>query len=1717
MSPPRLAAVLLVALAALPAGSSAQDAAPRGAALPERPEATRLVEEVDSLVRAADWDRAVDALARAAERVGGGERDPVIPSGGRLSVGFGERLRRYPGLLPAEALERYRGRLDAILERAWKEAELLGAGGIQSLRAKIVRDHPEASSYRQALEEEIDAAVETGAWGRAKKLVEAWLEAAEGRWAKESVRAEDRARAAALLADLRALAGGGPAPAELPGGLRAPASPGAPYVPGNVSWELPSAERRFEDFVRGREREAGEGRVPIAFQPAVREDCAVFRHRGVLVAVELPRGAELWRTEIPADDETFDGARAPLVGETRVYDAARDRLYARSRADGRILWARRFEVGADGRTLRALPAAEPDRGGGEAPRLRYALSPPAFLDGDAPGRLVLAVATREEREVPTFLACLGPDGDAVWTTFLGSARSSAYLGLGDAGSAPASRDGTVYCVTNTGIAAALDAADGTILWLYEYPRLGPAAAREAVRSENRWHPNPILFAGSAVLVAPRDSAVLLALHARTGEPLWTCPRQGGSVLAGADERACYVYGSEALAIACSGEERGRVLWRTQLGRKPQGRRPSRALGRGLLSGGVLFVPAGDALYRISAEDGSILSRTLWGYGEGPGNLALAGRFLAVAGARGSWLLGNAAAAEEAFSRAAPSDPEALLRLAEFRLRRIEVAGALEALGRWERLGTPRPLPNSPRGKLQLDVAELARAIVEAGDASGEEAARLLRHRLRLEILPERRVAAAIELASRLEAEGDVAGALDSYGEALREAAPETEYCPRPPLSVSARAYVRAALRALRSRAPRAAFERFDRAAEAALGAARTKNSLPAYEEVLQLFPYTPAAEAAAVELALAQISRGNANAARNALADYLSESPSPAVGARLLLVELLQEAGRDEDARRLRDDLLQGHGGELVPQALGPRGSETVSEYLGRLGATGAAVRTRRTSDELRFPVGMTWRGPADLESVGRDFLDPAGETPKRLRDSFLVQSLEAIECLDLETGLPSWRIRLNLVPGFRFRDTGLGFRFPRSGGSLLRGRYVGEALVLYDDLNVFAVDTARGLVSWHVPAGGGPASARAPDGPVVPRLRERWLGVGISDEGVFAALAAGAGERSPTLRRLSLSGETVWTRELAYEPAARPIALAPGSVFVHAARPAATFVHDPETGEAVATIAWPEPIDKEPVEVPGARLLVSGAQRVHLLDLDARKVRWTFGRPGLGVELVSRDADAPEECLVLLRRAQKPPALVALALEDGRELWKYDAFGGERAYVFVARDGDEVFVLSGERGSPFEARWDLAAFRVSRDPAARAFEIASSWPSPLSLGTLLGSASRHRLHLATDAVLVSDPPASILLYDRALGVRKSALETPLSQFLVEKGDFSSDVRGGKLIILTAGGDCAFEARRTDAGALEDPEEAELVRSYLERPNDARTAAKLAHRLFRDGRIERAVELLDEVLASEDAASAGADEILRLEHLLQGFEEEAMKGEVPRILCRRLASAPSIDGELSEPWDVGSAVRLERPEHVRRMPGSSSHGRWEGEEDLSAVVYTAWDDAHFYVAMDVSDDILHPYDRDAENWRGDCLVIGIDPLGDGGYSQRGDDQLMTLALTLPRRGEKGRGEGEGEEEEGEGEEAKPEGLYSVKKKDDDSGAVYEFGIPWSSFSSEFAKAPPPPGTVFGLSLLLLDDDTGQGVEKTLSLNPCHLLPRRQKSYGAARHLIPSFFPRVVLE
>jgi len=69
------------------------------------------------------------------------------------------------------------------------------------------------------------------------------------------------------------------------------------------------------------------------------------------------------------------------------------------------------------------------------------------------------------------------------------------------------------------------------------------------------------------------------------------------------------------------------------------------------------------------------------------------------------------------------------------------------------------------------------------------------------------------------------------------------------------------------------------------------------------------------------------------------------------------------------------------------------------------------------------------------------------------------------------------------------------------------------------------------------------------------------------------------------------------------------------------------------------------------------------------------------------------------------------------------------------------------------------------------------------------------------------------------------------------------------------------------------------------------------------------------------------------------------------------------------------------------------------------------------------------------------LLLGIDYRGDGGQSSRFDDSLLSLGLVMPRKKQLS------PEEEKREQDHKPEGEYSVKRKEDNSGLVYEVSIP----------------------------------------------------------------------
>jgi len=234
----------------------------------------------------------------------------------------------------------------------------------------------------------------------------------------------------------------------------------------------------------------------------------------------------------------------------------------------------------------------------------------------------------------------------------------------------------------------------------------------------------------------------------------------------------------------------------------------------------------------------------------------------------------------------------------------------------------------------------------------------------------------------------------------------------------------------------------------------------------------------------------------------------------------------------------------------------------------------------------------------------------------------------------------------------------------------------------------------------------------------------------------------------------------------------------------------------------------------------------------------------------------------------------------------------------------------------------------------------------------------------------------------------------------------------------------------------------------------------------------------------------------------------------PTVRAFKVEKAPAIDGRADDPcWRQAYVVRLHGHKSLCGVENPRVWGwRWLGKMDAEARVWLAWDAKNLYILIDLDDQIIYPMDEDEEKFHnGDMLYLAIDRRGDGGLEADGDDVLVSLGLVVPRpkkRREGGR---------------KPRGTYIVRQKDDGTGVIYEMAIPWEYFKGN--RRPPwvdiPPtgprkGFTFGLNLVMLDDDTGLGASKTLSLAP-GLVIGRQDRFLLWRGFVPDAFAKVILE
>ena len=198
------------------------------------------------------------------------------------------------------------------------------------------------------------------------------------------------------------------------------------------------------------------------------------------------------------------------------------------------------------------------------------------------------------------------------------------------GVSPSYADGILICPTSAGAVVAVDIANRSLLWGYEYPhnqqytqqpmvavRMGMVASPYSNQAYmgDRWSDATAIVADSCVLLTPVESDQLFCLSQIDGKLLWKMGRDDNVYIAGVRDGKVLLVGRKQVQAYQLTD--GKAAWASPL-LLPQGSTPS---GRGFLSGSHYFLPLSSAeVASIDVAAGKIVARAKSRKGIIPGNL-----------------------------------------------------------------------------------------------------------------------------------------------------------------------------------------------------------------------------------------------------------------------------------------------------------------------------------------------------------------------------------------------------------------------------------------------------------------------------------------------------------------------------------------------------------------------------------------------------------------------------------------------------------------------------------------------------------------------------------------------------------------------------------------------------------------------------------------------------------------------------------------------------------------------------------------------------------------------------------------------------------------------------------------------------------------------------------------------------------------------------------------
>ncbi len=694
----------------------------------------------------------------------------------------------------------------------------------------------------------------------------------------------------------------------------------------------------------------------------------------------------------------------------------------------------------------------------------------------------------------------------------------------------------------------------------------------------------------------------------------------------------------------------------------------------------------------------------------------------------------------------------------------------------------------------------------------------------------------------------------------------------------------------------------------------------------------------------------------------------------------------------------------------------------------------------LGEPLTEAWRTPIYFLDRHPECLVPDGERPAGY---FFVATEKYIECRMADTGAFYWRCSLAELCG-------------REGVLWDRRAACGMGCVAFSARDKIAViDVEKGVVRWTYEIK--PPKRGEGDAP--------GIGAGNFNRVSFAGgYVLVAGRFGVAVAIDAATGKLYWEHDFSAHITGRPV-LQGGDVIIATEIPAKVTGIKLATGKVSFELKIPGGIGRisKPL-IPagdGDFFVMLGPGAVARLDMKKKSVAWTSKRTDF-----IRDAVVAGGSVVLALGGGANYRVVALDATTGAETW-------EKKYG----DSEIVKLLS------------------ERPDAKDVFAVVSDKSRNLSIQALNAATGK-------DGWTWRKPGLSYKRNIKAVGFGGECIMVPhYRMFFSELSLVNADTGtartltfpGRELESCAVYGDRLVAATSRNVFGFSSTDHIRIKRELLRRgdavradPRDYGALLKTAALHYQLGNLEFAKGVLLGALLSEDILTQHCW-YNRLQQFLEAVVERQSEQNI-RLDVPRLAHAPLIDGELSDDYARQHTIELKKLSHVSRIQREREIPLvWAGRDDLSARVSLGWDKKNFYICVDVDDNVMRAFDRDSDNWVGDILLVAVDARNDGGQSFRIDDELLSLGLVLPRKRKLSKEEEEREEA------LKPEGDYFVKRKDDNSGLVYELAIPWTWFQKHGTAVDPAKGPeeglTFGVDIIVVDDDLGNGATKASGWTP----------------------------